>query len=1235
MTTRRAFGRTWWGNAWVEAMERIDFNTNRLPRGRRYANYGRVREIKVEDASVFARVQGSRPTPYKIKINLSQFSSKQTKKIKNIISSNPSLASELTLGKLPESILDILDRQGVHLLPGKWGDIHADCSCPDWANPCKHLAAVYYLLANEIDKNPFLLFNLRGLSTEALVAAAGLTTAIPSEKQTQQNNIFTPLYQLNLDEMTSNIEEPDLSFPALDIISLFALLPDRPLFYPDGDFKKILLHSYKNVISAAETLSIEQEFPSLKNIDFYLLYISEPRTKALNPCPDTKSFWCGAWLSVVRGERTKVFIPSNEQNLEILHSLFPEIMSSRNRKAIRRNISIRVPEIHKDRIQLVERNGITVPTGFVFDLLLGLPLDTTLENNSPSSLFLNASTSVALALIRSASFIPEVVMKNRHDFSIRYVPLIHHEKIQKAIEYLTQIKPLILGFREEDGSVLNGKGVYDVLSMILTHIFFRYAEGVRQLEGDKLGRAFFADDTYTSEKFEEIHTGKTVADWLERLSIRKKDISPVIRIETSANDTFSLHIDIENKKDPLSSMLPLSTIFGSRKTLFSCPSDAVRTDVLRQITIASDYIPELKTIVNEKGGSYLILDLENTARFLTGSSNILSLLGIRLVIPKELKNLAVLRLAIKAKSSGREKAVSYLSLDNLLDFSWEIAIGDSVISEEEFIRLVKSAKGLIKFRDQYLLLEPEEVSNILDKLRKPPPQLSPIEVIRSALTGEVDGTLFNPDEALKSILDDLLKIEDITIPSTLNGQLRHYQERGFRWLYSNAKKGLGSCIADDMGLGKTIQVITLLLKLKEDKRLRHPALVVCPTTLVGNWYKECQRFAPSLSLLIYHGNERKLALKNKDVVITTYGILRRDIEKFTQREWGLAVIDEAQNIKNPDVDQTKAVKSVKANACIAMSGTPVENRLAELWSIFDFINRGYLGNLPVFQRRYSVPIEKYRDKERIDMLRRVTGPFILRRVKTDRSIISDLPEKAIFNEYCYLTKEQASLYQQVIETTMHEIQNSEGIERRGLIFKLITSLKQICNHPVHYSKKGKPLKELSGKSEKTMDLIQKIISMKEKALLFTQYREMGEILVDMIRQELKEQAFFFHGGIPRLKRDSMVEDFQQKDLHKVMVISLKAGGTGLNLTRATNVIHYDLWWNPAVEAQATDRTYRIGQEKNVMVYRLITIGTFEERIDEMIKAKKELADLTVATGEKWITELSDRELKEIFSLRAC
>lgn len=1172
-------------------MERIDYNTNRLPRGRRYANNGSVKEIHIEGQDVSAKVQGSRPKPYKIKISLNRFSNQEVKKIKEVVSSNPAIASELSLGKLPESLLAILDERKIHLLPQNWRDISADCSCPDWANPCKHLAAVYYIIANEIDKNPFMLFNLRGVPTESLIKSAGFTTRQDAENSSQKAEIFVSYQKINTPELQTVSREltelPDLSFTVLDIDAIFSILPENPLFYNYGNFKKLLYLAYKEVMGKIQYIEIDEE-SKLDEADFHLIFKQD----------------------------IPMFFVSSPKGL-------PDGFGGRV-------VSIKAPLLLNNKIMLEKIKGKEAGLSNVFDMFMRSPLNAELSN-SPTAGFLNVAASVALAFIKSASFIPEVTKHNEEEFSISYIPLIHDQKAQDAVNYLKSIMPFNLCIRLDDNALMTQDGVYKILSLMITHIFTSNVMPEPVSSADCY-KTFFRGAKYMPKKFEQRQTVKAVSDWLERLSIRKKDISPVIRIETVEDDKFAIDIDVENKKDSLAPMIPLSKVFISKDMIFSCPADAVRMDVSRQITIAGEYMTKLRDILNSRGRERIFIDPIEAADFISRSAGILNILGIRVSISKELQNLAMPRIAVRAGIKGKGEVLSYLSLDKMLDFSWEVAIGDKSISKEEFLKLAKSAKGIVRFKDQYLLLKPEEIKNILDKINKPLQKLSSMDMLHSAFTGEFEGMLFNPDGAVRDILNNITKIEDITLPATLNAKLRQYQERGFKWLYSNTIKGFGSCIADDMGLGKTIQVIALILKLKEDKKLENPALVVCPTTIVGNWQKECGRFAPTLNVSIYHGSERNLKINKHDVVVTTYGILRRDADKFKNKRWGLLITDEAQNIKNPNVEQTKAVKSIKADAYIAMSGTPVENKLSELWSIFDFANSGYLGQIGTFQRQYAIPIEKYMDKDRIGKLRRATAPFLLRRLKTDKSIISDLPDKVIMDEYCYLTKEQAAIYQQVIDTTMEEIKSLEGIKRKGLIFRLITSLKQICNHPAHYSKKGNPLKELSGKTEKAVELIEKIIATKEKVLIFTQYKEMGQILVEIIKNAFKKEPLFFHGGLSRAKRDNMVEDFQTNKSARLMIISLKAGGTGLNLTAASNVIHYDLWWNPAVEAQATDRTYRIGQDKNVIVHRLITIGTFEEKIDEMIKAKKELADLTVTTGEKWITELSNNELQEIFGL---
>lgn len=435
-----------------------------------------------------------------------------------------------------------------------------------------------------------------------------------------------------------------------------------------------------------------------------------------------------------------------------------------------------------------------------------------------------------------------------------------------------------------------------------------------------------------------------------------------------------------------------------------------------------------------------------------------------------------------------------------------------------------------------------------------------------------------------------------------------------------------------------MQVIALLLKLKEENRLvKKQALVIVPTTLLSNWEKEIQKFAPTLQTFVYHGPSRQLN-KEVDVILTSYGIARSDQEILGKTKWICTIIDESQNIKNPATAQTKAVKKIKADICIAMSGTPVENRLSEYWSVFDFTNKGYLGSAKKFNEQYAKPIENDRNKEVVERFKTITSPFIMRRLKTDKIIINDLPEKIENDHYARLTQTQTAVYQNLINEVMpaidaiEEDNKDKRMQRKGLVLKMIMALKQICNHPSQYLKKDDHNPELSGKVQLLFQLLSNIYENGEKVLIFTQFKETGLMLEQLIAEQFNQPVLFLYGGTSRKKREEMVGDFQSEDYLKTFILSIKAGGTGLNLTEANHVIYFDLWWNPAVEQQATDRAYRIGQHKNVMVYRLITKDSFEEKINEMIQSKKELADLTVNTGEKWIGDLSTEELKALVTL---
>jgi len=443
---------------------------------------------------------------------------------------------------------------------------------------------------------------------------------------------------------------------------------------------------------------------------------------------------------------------------------------------------------------------------------------------------------------------------------------------------------------------------------------------------------------------------------------------------------------------------------------------------------------------------------------------------------------------------------------------------------------------------------------------------------------------------------------------------------------------MGSIIADDMGMGKTIQVICLLLYYKNQGLLnKSKELVVVPTTLISNWEREISRFAPELSVYSYHGTGRNSEFKNFDIIITSYGMVRNCPQVFEKHKWQMLIVDEAQNIKNHVTEQTKAIKKIKAENRIAMSGTPVENRLSDYWSIFDFVNRGYLGSFNSFNEYFAKPIHFNHDVARVEHFKRITAPFLLRRLKTDKNIISDLPDKVERNYYASLSTDQAALYQNIVNRTIAQIESSEGIERKGLVLKLMIALKQIGNHPYHYLRQGKKDIRLSGKSQLLAELVEDITESDEKVLVFTQFKEMGELLSFLITSITSVPPLFLHGGCSRKQRDEMVDKFQNSH-NQVFILSLKAGGTGLNLTAANHVIHYDLWWNPAVETQATDRAFRIGQKKNVQVYRLINKGTIEEKIDSMIREKRYLADLTVTAGETWLGNLSNAELKDLVNL---
>ncbi len=715
----------------------------------------------------------------------------------------------------------------------------------------------------------------------------------------------------------------------------------------------------------------------------------------------------------------------------------------------------------------------------------------------------------------------------------------------------------------------------------------------------------------------------------------------------SGDDRWSLGFYLQAADDP-SLIIPSDVIWNERSDTLSflgrtveSPQETFLEDLGRASTLCSD----IESCLDEKHPEGTLLDPPAAYKFLRESAPLLQSVGMGVMLPawwkKERAGLGI-KMRIRPKQDRKESS-SFFGLNGLVSYDWRIAVGEETISEEEFERIASLKVPLVQIKGQWVEIRKDQIEKAISYFRKKE-EMSLLEALRleEGLTGlpvlslEGEGDLGHLLKGVKG----RGKIKDVKQPSGFNGTLRPYQVRGLSWLSFLKEHCLGGCLADDMGLGKTIQIISLLLNEREGKTRPKATLIVCPMSVVGNWKREIERFAPELKVIVHHGTDRysgkefKKNVSENDAVITTYALASRDIETISGYVWENVVLDEAQNIKNRTTKQTIAVKRLESKNRIALTGTPVENRLSELWSIMDFLDPGYLGGPESFRKNFAIPVERYRDRRTGEKLKDMTRPFILRRLKTDKTIIRDLPDKIEMKVLYNLTREQATLYEAIVKDMMGQIDSSDGIQRKGLVLSALMKLKQVCNHPAHLLADGSELRGRSGKLMRCEEMLEEALSEGDRALIFTQFSTMGEMLKPYLEERFSSEVLFLHGGTTKKNRDRMVSRFQSPEGPSLFILSLKAGGLGLNLTSANRVFHFDRWWNPAVENQATDRAFRIGQKKNVHVHKFVCIGTVEERIDRMIEEKKELADSIIGTGENWITELSTDKLRELFELGA-
>ncbi|MFO7880013.1 MAG: SNF2-related protein [Bacteroidota bacterium] len=1166
-----SFGKTWWGQQWLNSLKNID-NSNRLPRGATYARKGAVKEIGINGNHITAKVAGSRPRPYIVNISVPSFSNPELSHFLEEIKQRPVIISKLLNRELDPSVLKIARKHGLQVFPKQWRDFDMQCSCPDGAVPCKHLASVIYKLSSEIDNNPFMVFDLHKVDLLEEMTKAGISI---NKKAAEVPALQDLLFRRG---RTPTKFDKELAYTKLDFSGLkplheplTALLSPNPAFNVTSkvDFRKNYENTLNRVVKTAQRIASGKD--DLSDI-----------------------------LDITLAEDDRI-TPHTKFSIRFDDTLNPHVIS--DDETIRPCILMQ---------QLAEIPGSRTP------------------DYQPSTAALHTTLHLAMQLTAKGAIVPQIVYLPDNNYAVRWLPAMLSNKVANLCQKLETILPpdLLTGTSKDKNKAVNNNRAVNLLSVFISELV-NYAS--KDVKNDLFLSLFFKDIRYRFNKPGEEALAGGIMSWLQKFYLSQGDVRPVIAVEETPGQQFRISIKVELPGGDIKQRVPLKDLL----TLKSF--EHRRYEILQTLALLSGFINGLDDYINSAGEKEIIMDSQNFAGFLMEIVPAIQLLDIPVMLPKSLQSILKPKPGLKITSKG--KSSGFLRLDKLLDFDWQVAVGDNLMNEDEFRQLLKQSEGLIKFKTNYIYVEKEELEKLFKHFTSGK-KLSSFQVMRAALAGEYKGAPIALDSDVKEMINELTKVEETSLPQDINAQMRAYQHRGFSWIYRNARIGFGSVLADDMGLGKTLQVICSLLKFKEEGCLdKKKALVVAPTGLLTNWMAEIQKFTPTLKACIYHGPKRDLSdTSDFDLVITSYGILRSDADKLNKKAWYAMVIDEAQNIKNIQTAQTQAVKSIKAENYIAMSGTPVENRMSELWSIMDYSNRGLLGSAKDFAGSFGNPIERTNDKAVAEKLKKVTAPFLMRRLKTDKSIITDLPDKVEIDSFASLSKTQAGLYEKTLENAMHAIKNITSTDskslfkRQGLVLQMILALKQICNHPAQFLKDSNTDPGLSGKTDLLFDKIDSIIESNEKVLIFTQFTEMGKLLEAYIEERYGEKPMYYHGGCSLNQRKDMVERFQTNHANRIFLLSLKAAGTGLNLTAANHVIHYDLWWNPAVENQATDRAYRIGQKSNVMVHRFITKNTFEERINEMIQQKKALAEMSVSTGENWIGNLSNKELQDVFRL---
>ncbi len=1337
-----SYGKTWWANKWLCSIL-ATASEQAILQGLKFASRGQVTSVDIVDNRVISVVKGPNGGLHNNYIVFPKFSKESSEIFVSFLKQQPAELLALNNKALSPSLELLMSKSGLQLFddPAK---VNMGCDCRD-ERPCKYLVATFLKIAEQADKEPNILFKIHGLDLEFIKdfkpdamemeapAEANLvrsfskaTRLVGGVSNVAEGAIANSAENENGDSAGGSIERTEreeqnaaeLSHAEDASASLFggykgsgreSLNSIPPKQQPTFDFKS--WKDYSHILPA-----MLQNFPKFCPAGNF----RKSFTDELQAC---HKFFCDfenfdVFSEHFRVNNAKTFLMENEQ-LRLFHKpgwhwKFEQSMAD---KVINSNLTV------------------TNVMGALCCLSAG-----NFSWHHYSVRYLHLMLQVAFYLVRTGAIYPQVFWIGKEVAQMRWLPAEMLPEILHIVADLEVTAPRELAWTSKDESFYEiVEPAEHILSLFISQLlkFARtYKTPLKTNHGNLLSFFF---DSVSGKLANNAHAipGK-IQQWLSVYSClgcrtqilfacseRDEDVALDVFVldedtsSTSGNAAGNAAENSTNAAENATGLLnaakrtPLSELFEN--------NDSRLLSILSVLNGIADGFKPLDSYLERRASEPILMHGTELLDFLQDCLKKLQLFGIQTEIPKNLLNISKPKPKMRLQGS---MSFGAFTAGDLLDFDWEIAIGDENVSAKEFLELAEQADGLLKFKSQYVQVTEQDLQSIRDKIEGKSsesakngkkatedatgnaatstdeileedsvPEITQAKLVQACFTGECDNIPVEMASDFKQQFDAWRAETEVPLPENLNATLRPYQIRGYSWMYKNLEIGFGCILADDMGLGKTLQVITFLLKMKqENKFAEKKAIVVMPAGLLCNWQVEIKKFAPDLTFFAYHGGRRDLEKFNADVLLTTYATFRKDFAELEKLEWQAVIIDEAQNIKNADSEQSKLLRRMRAPMKIAMSGTPVENRLMEFWTIMDFANHGFFPSASEFREKFETPIQKNGNQIVAETFRKITAPFMLRRLKTDKSIISDLPDKIIQDEYAELTKPQAALYKRTLDHFLAELEEEQQLsekandahalfKRKGIILQMILALKQICNHPAtflkglddnHLRRESRPTgvghdraewlgiersespktrderdaaavptesadskkssKLESGKMQMLLDLLTSIQEQGEKTLIFTQFAEMGHLLKSTIEEELGLRTHFYHGGCTQTQRSEMIQDFQENPDCKVLILSLKAGGTGLNLVAASQVIHYDLWWNPAIEAQATDRAFRIGQKRNVQVHRFITKGTFEEKINALLETKKAIANLTVNAGETWLADMDDKQLAEVFCL---